>query len=38
MPSMAAHTSRVLPAGMARYNATDAEEGGRGNGLSCRQA
>jgi hypothetical protein len=24
--------------GMPRYNAIDAEEGGRGNGLSCREA
>jgi hypothetical protein len=36
-----ARTLSVLPGGaggMPRYNAIDAEEGGRGDGLTCRQA
>jgi hypothetical protein len=39
--AMPAHTLWALPGGSggtARYNAIDAEEGGRGSGLSCRQA
>ncbi len=38
---MPAVTSPVPPdgaVGTPRYNALDAEEGGRGNGLTCRQA
>jgi hypothetical protein len=37
----AARTRSVLSGGSggtARYNALDAEEGGRGDGLMCRQA
>jgi len=38
MPAITSSVPPDGPVGTPRYNALDAEEGGRGNGLTCRQA
>jgi hypothetical protein len=38
MPVLTPSVQTNGAAGTPRYNAVDAEEGGHGNGLSCREA